>query len=51
VERGIKGRFKKWGKGKRGRIKQRDWINKLNLVADFAVMDCVVKLVIIGQRV
>ncbi len=50
MKRGAK-RFKKQVKGKGERIKRRDRVNKPDLIIDFAVIDCVIELTIIRQRV
>jgi hypothetical protein len=49
MERGVGGGFKK--RGGRGRVGQRDWVDGLDLKADFTVVDGIVKLAVIGQQV
>jgi hypothetical protein len=50
VEGGV-GRFRKRARGGGGRIRQRDQVNRPDLTVDFIVIDYIIKLAIIRQRV
>jgi hypothetical protein len=45
------GRFRKRARGGGGRIRQRDQVDRPDSTADFIVVDYIVKLAIIRQRV